>query len=171
MKRAATVGTFLATTPANEITYKAPASAVRASLGETARSDTIALRLNGIKDASDPATSDAWIKFTLEVGTYNLTLAPPPGERYLVANVTATNVQPTDVHFSYTAFALLTPNDTAYYAGFAVCNTSCWHALENRTLSAGFTSNLYVLFSLPAGTNAQEVVYTASDPPIVMSAA
>ena len=166
---AASVGTFLATPPTSEITYNAPASAVRASLGKTASSDTISLRLNGVSDASKPATRDTWVKFNLESSLYNMSLKPPPGEQYLVANVTAMNVRPTDVYFSYTAFVLLTPNNTAYYANYAVCNKCCSPALENRTLSACFTSDLYVLFSVPAGTDADKVVYTASNPPIVMT--
>ena len=166
---AASVGTFLATAPTSEITYNAPASAVRASLGTTASSDTISLRLNWVSDASKPATRDTWVKFNLESRLYNMSLAPPPGERYLVANITATNVRPTDVHFSFTAFAVLTPTNTAYYANYAVCNENCSPALENRTLSAGFTSDLYVLFSVPEGTNADNIVYTTSEPPIVMS--
>jgi len=165
---AASVGTFLAT-PTSEITYNAPASAVRASLGNTVSSDTISLRLNGVSDASNPATRDTWVKFNLESSLYNMSLKPPPGEQYLVANVTAMNVRPTDVYFSYTAFVLLTPNNTAYYANYAVCNKCCSPALENRTLSACFTSDLYVLFSVPAGTDADKVVYTASNPPIVMT--
>ena len=165
----ASVGTFLATAPTSEITYNVPASAVRAPLGTTASSDTISLRLNWVSDASNPATRDTWVKFNLESRLYNMSLAPPPGERYLVANITATNVRPTDVHFSYTAFAVLTPTNTAYYANYAVCNENCSPALENRTLSAGFTSDLYVLFSVPEGTNADNIVYTTSEPPIVMS--
>jgi hypothetical protein len=100
-----------------------------------------------------------------------MSLKPSPGERYLIANITVTNVQPIAAHFNYMAFALLTPNDTAYYANVAVCNASCSHALQNRTLSAGFTDNIYVLFSVPEGADIQEVVYTTSAPPIVMSAA
>ena len=42
-------------------------------------------------------------------------------------------------------------------------------ALEG--LSAGFTSDLYVLFAVPTGAHVEKVVYTTSDPVIVMSAA
>ena len=166
---AASMGTLLVTTPTKEVTYKAPASAVRASLGTTANSDTIALRLNGVSDASNPATRDSWVTFNNESVTYRMSLTPPPGERYLIANVTVTNVRSTNVHFSDTAFALLTTNNTAYYANYAVCNKNCSLALENRTLTAGFTSNLYVLFSVPVGAPADKLVYTASNPPIVMA--
>ena len=169
---AAVAGTFLVTAPTGEITYTEPASAVRASLGKTATSGTIALRLNGITDASDPATSAAWAKLNQESGYYNMSLAPYPGDRYLVANVTVTNAQPTHVPFSYAAFALLTPNNTAYYAGYAVCSSGCSaQALQNQTLNAGFSSSLYVLFSVPAGTQAQKLVYTTSNPVIVLSTA
>ncbi|MGA7075667.1 MAG: DUF4352 domain-containing protein [Halobacteriota archaeon] len=165
-------GTFLATAPTNEITYKEPASAVRASLGKTATSDTIVLRLNGITDGSDPATRAAWSQLNLASGLYNVSLTPSPGDRYLIANVTVTNAQPTSVPFSYAAFVLLTPNNTAYYANYAVCSSGCSaQALKNQTLNAGFTSDLYALFSVPAGTNAQKVVYTTSNPVIVLSTA
>jgi hypothetical protein len=90
---AASMGTLLVTTPTKEVTYKAPASAVRASLGTTANSDTIALRLNGVSDASNPATRDSWVTFNNESVTYRMSLTPPPGERYLIANVTVTNVR------------------------------------------------------------------------------
>ena len=53
---------FLSASPA-KVTYNEPASAVHASLGKTASDGTIALRLNGISDASDPATSSTWIEF------------------------------------------------------------------------------------------------------------
>jgi hypothetical protein len=168
---AASIRTFLATPPTSESTYTAPVSAVRASLGETATTKTISLRLNSVTDVSNPATRNTWVKFDLESVGYNLSLTPSPGERYLVANLTVTNVQPKAVHFSYMDFALLTPNNNAFYANAAVCSASCSHALENRTLSAGFTSNLYVLFSVPEGANVKEVVYTTSAPPIVLSTA
>jgi len=174
---AAIAGTFLTTAPTYEVTYKEPASAVHASLGKTATSNTIALRLNGIADGSDPATRAAWATLSrlAENGTglYNVSLTPrSPNDRYLVANVTVTNAQPTQVPFSYGAFVLLTPNNTAYYANYAECNRGCvQQALQNQTLNAGFSSDLYVLFSVPAGTNVQRIVYTTSNPVIVMSAA
>jgi hypothetical protein len=168
---AALTGTFLATAPAKEATYKEPASAVRASLGKTATSDAISLRLNGIADGSDPATRDVWIKLNLDSGLYNISLTPSPGDRYVVANVTVTNVQHTQVPFTYAAFVLLAPDNNAYYANYAVCSRSCSaQALQNQTLNAGFSNDLYVLFSVPGGTHVQKVVYTASNPPIVMSA-
>jgi hypothetical protein len=144
-------------------------------LGKTATSDTIALRLNGITDASDPATRTLWAKLNDIIpsggGIYNMSLTPPPGDRYLVANVTVTNTKSTSVPFSFTPFLLLTPDNTVYYSNYAVCGYNCTkQALLNRTLDARFSSDLYVLFSVPAGTNAQKVVYTTSNPVIVMSA-
>jgi FlaG/FlaF family flagellin (archaellin) len=169
---AASLGTFLATVPTKEATYTAPASAVRVPLSTTATSDTIALRLNSVSDTSNTTARDVWAKLNNESAnvTYRMSLTPSPGERYLIANITVTNVRPTNVHFSDTAFAVLTANNTAYYSNYAVCNQNCSRALENRTLSAGFTSDLYVLFAVPAGTTADKVVYTTSNPPIVMSA-
>ena len=172
---AAIAGTFLVTAPStSEITYKVPASAVKASLGKTATSKTISLRLNSITDPSNPATRAAWSNlFQNKTHLYNMSLTPSsPDERYLVANITVKNTQPTRVHFSYAALVLLTSNNTAYYSNYAVCSANCSaQALKNQTLNAGFSDDMYVLFSVPAGTKAQKIAYTTSNPVIVMSKA
>jgi hypothetical protein len=169
---AASPDSFLSAPSAN-VTYNEPASAVRASLGETASDGTIALRLNGISDASNPATSSAWIEFNLAPGPniiYNFSLTPPPASRYLIANVTVTNVHHTQIPFDYGDFVLIARDGTAYYANYAVCNAGCSaQALENRTLNATFASDLYVLFSVPSATQPLQIAYTGATPPIVMS--
>jgi len=159
---------------ANVVTYNAPASAVHASLGETASDGTIALRLNGISDASNPTTSSAWITFSVESitsGVYNFSLTPPPASRYLVANVTVTNVHHTKIPFDYGDFVLIGRDGAAHYANYAVCNTGCSaQGLKNRTLNESFTSDFYVLFSVPtAAAQPTQLVYTAANPPIVLS--
>jgi hypothetical protein len=164
---------FLSSTPAS-VTYSAPASAIYGSLGETASDGTIALRLNGVSDASNPATSRTWIEFNIESNAettlYNFSLTPPPASRYLVANVTVTNVHHTKIPFDYGNFVLVARNGTAYYANYAVCNTGCSaQALGNRTLNESFTSDVYVLFSVPPGTQPLNLAYTGADPPIIMS--
>ena len=95
--------------------------------GTTASSDTIALQLNGVSDASKAATRDTWVKFNNESAniSYRMSLTPASGEHYLIANVTVKNVKSTAVHFSDTAFVLLTANEAAYYANYAVCTLNC----------------------------------------------
>jgi hypothetical protein len=161
---------FLSASPA-KVTYNEPASAVHASLGKTASDGTIALRLNGISDASDPATSSTWIEFNNgSAVVYDLSLTPPPASRYLVANVTVTNVHQTQIPFDYGYFVLVARDGTAYYANSAVCNTGCSaQALKNRALNETFTSDLYVLFSVPSATQPTQIAYTGATPPIVMS--
>ncbi len=163
---------FLSASPAN-VTYNEPASAVYASLGETASDGTITLRLNRISDASDPATSSTWIEFNNESragGVYPLSLTPPPASRYLVANVTVTNVHNTQIPFDYGDFVLIARDGTAYYANYAVCNTGCSaQALASRALNETFTNDVYVLFSVPTATQPMQIAYTGSTPPIVMS--
>ena len=160
---------FLSASPA-KVTYNEPASAVHASLGKTASDGTIALRLNGISDASDPATSSTWIEFNNGSVLYGLSLTPPPASRYLVANVSVTNVHNTEIPFDYGYFVLVARDGTAYYANYAVCNTGCSaQALKNRALNETFTSDLYVLFSVPSATQPTQIAYTGATPPIVMS--
>ena len=160
---------FLSASPA-KVTYNEPASAVHASLGKTASDGTIALRLNSISNASDPATSSTWIEFNNGSVLYGLSLTPPPASRYLVANVTVTNVHNTQIPFDYGYFVLVARDGTAYYANNAVCNTGCnAQALASRALNETFTSDLYVLFSVPSATQPVQIAYTGATPPIVMS--
>jgi hypothetical protein len=166
-------GALLSTPSTNVVTYNVPASAVHASLGATASNGKMALRLNGIGDASNPATSSAWVTLSIESGpsgVYNFSLTPPPASRYLVANVTVTNVHHTEIPFDYGNFVLIARDGTAYYANYAVCNTGCSaQALKNSALNETFTSDLYVLFSVPSATQPTQIAYTGATPPIVMS--
>lgn len=80
-----------------------------------------------------------------------------------------TNAQGARVPFTYTNFFLVGRNGNTYYANYAVCDSSCSAAaLKNRTLTDNFTSNLYVLFSVPATAEATQLVY-ASSPPVVLA--
>jgi len=150
-------------------------SAVHASLGATADAGTVSLRLDRISDASDPATNAAWIALNREANDaiylYNYSLTPPPGDRYLVATVTVTNLQSTEVPFSYPDFVLMARDNSSYYPNYAVCNASCAaSALENSTLTGSSTNDLLVLFSVPAAAQPAGLAYTGSSPPVVMAA-
>jgi hypothetical protein len=170
---AAIIAAYVSTSPASEVTYHAPASAVHASLGETVSDGTIALRLNGITDASNPATSSTWITDNAEAhayGVYRFSLTPPSGDAYLIANVTVTNVHHAEIPFDYGYFVLVAHDGTAYYASYAVCNSGCSaQALQNSTLNATFTSDVYVLFSVPSAAQPMQIAYTGASPPIEMS--
>ncbi len=160
--------------PSANVTYTVPTSAIRASLGETVSDETIALRLNSISDASKPATASTWIEFNTEshaaFDLYNFSLTPPPASRYLVANVTVTNVHHTEIPFDYGDFVLIAHDGAAYYPNYAVCNVGCSaQALKNSALNETFTSDVYVLFSVPSATQPLQVAYTGATPPIVMS--
>lgn len=161
---------FLSAPP---VTYTVPASAERAALGETASNGTIALRLNSISDASNPATASVWIEFNnvdYANGVYYFSLTPPPASRYLVANVTVKNVNHTEIPFDYADFVLIAHDGTAYYANYAVCNAGCSaQALAGRALNENFTSDVYVLFSVPSAAQPTQIAYTGANPPIVMS--
>jgi hypothetical protein len=170
---AASANSLLSVPPA-KVTYTEPASAVHTSLGETANDGTIALRLNSINDASDPATSSVWIELNNESnmasGAFYFSLTPPPAKQYLVANVTVTNVHHTNIPFDYGDFVLIAHDGSAYYANYAVCNTGCSaQALKNHALNATFASDLYVLFSVPSTAQPIQIAYTGANPPIVMS--
>ena len=112
----------------------------------------------------------AWIEFNngdYGNGVYNFSLTPPPASRYLVANVTVTNVHHTEIPFDYGDFVLIAHDGTAYYANYAVCNTGCSaQALENRALNETFSSDMYVLFSVPAATQPVQIAYTGATPPL-----
>ena len=170
---AASLATFVLTSPASEVTYQEPASAVHESLGETVSDGTIALQLNSISDASNPATRSAWITFNVAAhanGVHRFSLTPPPGDSYLIANVTVTNVHHTEIPFDPGDFVLIAHDGTAYYANYAVCNTGCSaQALVSRAINETFASDVYMLFSVPTVTQPTQLAYTGAAPPIVMS--
>ena len=176
---AAGVGTFVvAIHPSEDATYTEPASSVRGGGPDTnVTNGQITLRLNNVSDASDPAIAEVWANLSLQTGDYALhsaiyrPLAPSPGEKNLIANITVTNARSAAAPFSYTHFLIVGRDGSAYYANWAVCNNGCTAAaLKNRALPESFTSNLYVLFSVPTGADAAQLVYAAS-PPIVIGLA
>jgi hypothetical protein len=167
---------FFSAAPVNEGTYVEPKSALHASARATTTDGTIALRLNDVSDASNPVTESVWIKFNKEgfnTGNphiYRFSLTPPPGATYLVANVTITNVGNKSIPFTYESFVLIVRDGTPYYPNYAVCSRSCSASvLSGQILDQNFTSDLLVLFSVPAGAQPTKLAYMASNPPIVMS--
>jgi hypothetical protein len=169
--------TFVSTAPASVITYIAPASAVHASLGQTTSDGTIALRLNEVTDGSNPATSNTWIALSREahdapnmpVLLYCCSLNPSLGESNLVANVTVMNVHNATAPFSFGDFVLVSQDGAAYYPNYVVCGSSCTAQVAAKALNATFASNLYVLFSVPEAMHPAKLVWTASEPDIVIS--
>jgi hypothetical protein len=90
--------------------------------------------------------------------------------RYLVANVTVANMNHTEIPFDYGDFVLIARDGTAYYANYAVCNAGCSaQALAGRALNETFSSDVYVLFSVPSATQPIQIAYTGANPPVVMS--
>jgi hypothetical protein len=172
---AAGVGAFVVTVhPSEDATYTEPASSVRAGPLANATNGQITLRVNNVTDASDPATAGVWANLSLQAyreGVWYRALTPSPGEKNLIANITVTNARSAAVPFTYTDFVIVGRDGSAYYANYAVCNSSCAAAsLRNRTLPESFASDLYVLFSVPSTADAAQLVY-ASSPPIVIDLA
>ncbi|MGZ4847695.1 MAG: hypothetical protein ACXV3E_07930, partial [Halobacteriota archaeon] len=172
---ATSVGAFVITFhPSEYATYTEAASSIRAAPYTNATNGQVALRVNNMSDASDPATAAVWANLSLQAHHLAVdyrALTPSPGEKNLVANITVTNARPAAVPFTYTDFVIVGRNGSAYHANYAVCNSSCSAAaLRNRTLPESFASDLYVLFSVPATADAAQLVY-ASSPPIVMDLA
>ncbi|MGD0170771.1 MAG: hypothetical protein ABSB81_01400 [Halobacteriota archaeon] len=169
------VGAFVvAVHPSEDATYTEAASSVRAAPHTNATNGQVELRVNNVSDASDPATAAVWASLSpqaRQAGVIYRALTPSPGEKNLVANITVTNVRPAAMPFTYTDFLIVGRDGSAYYANYALCNSSCSAAaLRNQTLPESFTSDLFVLFSVPTTADAAKLVY-ASSPPIVMNLA
>lgn len=172
---AAGFGAFVVTVrPSEDPTYTEAASSIPAAPYTYATNGQVVLRVNNVSDASDPVTAAVWANLSLQAFQEYVdyrALAPSPGEKNLVANITVTNARSAAVPFTYTDFFIVGRDGSAYYANFAVCNLSCSAAaLKHQTLPESFTSDLYVLFSVPATADAAKLVY-ASSPPIVIDLA
>lgn len=156
--------------PSVDDTYAEAASSVHAPPYTNVTNGQLALRVNNVSSASDPAMAEVWISLSQQISgsVYCRTLTPSPGEKNLIVNVTVTNTQRAPVSFSYTDFFIVSRDGRVYYANYAVCDRSCSAAaLKNRTLNASFVSDLYVLFSVPTTAEPAKLVY-ASSPPIVV---
>jgi hypothetical protein len=155
-------------------TYSEIAGSIQGPAHANVTNGAITLRVNNLTDASNPAARDLWAKLNNDFNEshmYNHTLVPPAGEKYLIANVTVTNVAHRQQPFSIVDFFLVAKDGRTYYANYAVCSAYCSaNVLQNRTLSDNYTSDLYLLFSMPATSEATKLVY-ASNPPIVMTLA
>ena len=167
------IGAFVVTVhPSEDPTYTEAASSIRAAPYTNATNGHVVLRVNNVSDASDPATAEVWASLSPHgEWTPQVALTPSPGEKNIIANITVTNARSAAVPFTYTDFFVVGRDGSAYYANYAVCNRDCSAAaLTNRTLPESFTSDLYVLFSVPATADAAKLVY-ASSPPIVVDLA
>jgi hypothetical protein len=156
-------------------TYSEIAGSIQGPAYTNVTNGKIALTTNNLTDASSPAARDTWIRASNESreasDIYNHSLVPPAGEKYLIANVTVTNVAHRQESFSYADFFIVAKDGRTYYANYAVCSAYCTaNVLKSRTLSDNYTSDLYLLFSMPATSEATKLVY-ASNPPIVMTLA
>jgi hypothetical protein len=155
-------------------TYSEIAGSIQGPSHANVTNGAITLKVNNLTDASNPAARDIWAKLNNQSNgsfMYNHTLVPPAGEQYLIANVTVTNVAHRQEPFSYADFFLVAKDGRIYYANYAVCGAYCSaNVLQNRTLSSNFTGDLYVLFSIPATSEATKLVY-GSSPPIVVTVA
>lgn len=152
--------------------YEVIGPSVYAAPHQNATNGQITLKVNSFNDASDPSIQDRWANLSepaRDAGVYFHALAPPSGAHYAIADISVTNVQQRSIGFTYEDLFIVSRDNHTYYANYAVCDAGCSaSALKNRTLSAGFASDLYVLFSLPTTADPVKLVY-ASDPPLVMA--
>ncbi len=154
-------------------TYVEAPSSVHASLGASATSGHVTLRVNKVADASTREMYTTWERLGMQIEgrrLYNHTLVPPAGEKYLLANITVTNTAQRSVPFSYTDMYLVGRDGSLYYANYAAASEtkSTISLVKNHTLSGGATDTMYVLFAVPSKAQATKLVY-ASRPPIVVN--
>ncbi len=150
-------------------TYEEPSKAVHARAHQTVTAGGVSIRLNGITDARNPGIRDTWVTDNLAGGgvehggwVYNFSLTPPPGERYVIANVTVATAQHKALPFTYTNFLAAGRDGHAYYATYAVCDNNCSASvLWTGTLHHDYPYDLYILFAIPDSADVAKLAYVS----------
>ena len=92
-----------------------------------------------------------------------------PGSKYVILNVSVVDANGSSVPFRYTDSVLVGNDGRAYYPNYAVGNTSCTASITADQLNADSTCDVYIAFSLPDNVAPAKIVYTASNPTIVVN--
>ena len=139
---------------------------VQVQLGESVTANNLTFRVTSAMNSTDPEARYVWTTYT----DRNAPLNPVSGSAYAIVNVTVANAMNRTTPFSYSHVVLVGNDGRAYYANYVEGTTSCRASLAAEQLKPG-TCNVYIAFSIPDDVAPIKIVYTASNPAIVVNLA
>jgi len=147
--------------------YVQPQPNVQARVGESATAGNLTFRVQDVMNGTDPEARQVW---ATNAADQYAPLNPIQGSTYAIVNVTVANAMNRTTPFSYSHVVLVGNDGRAYYANYVEGTTSCRASLAAEQLKPG-TCNVYIAFSIPDDVAPIKIVYTASNPAIVVNLA
>ncbi len=147
--------------------YVQPQPNVQVRLGESATASNLTFSVQDVMNG----TNALQVWSSVNASNHYAPLNPIPGSTYAVINVTAASAIKGATPFSYSNIVLVGNDGRSYYANYAEANASCSASLAAAQFKPSGACDVYVAFSIPDGIAPAKIVYTASNPAIVVNLA
>ena len=147
--------------------YVQPQPNVQVRLGESATASNLTFSVQDVMNG----TNALQVWSSVNASNHYAPLNPIPGSTYAVINVTVASAIKGATPFSYSNIVLVGNDGRSYYANYAEANASCSASLAAAQFKPSGACDVYVAFSIPDGIAPAKIVYTASNPAIVVNLA
>jgi hypothetical protein len=147
--------------------YVQPQPNVQVRLGESATASNLTFSVQDVMNGTNAL--QVWA--SVNASNHYAPLNPIPGSTYAVINVSVASAIKGATPFGYSNIVLVGNDGRSYYANYAEGNASCSASLAAAQFKPGGACDVYVAFSIPDGVAPAKIVYTASNPAIVVNLA
>jgi hypothetical protein len=141
---------------------------VQVQVGESATESNLTFRVQNVMNATDANARQVWATYDTDM---QAPLNPISGSNYVIVNTTVANAINGTSPFRYSDVVLVGNDGRSYYANYAAGNASCTASIRAEQIKVGGACDVYVAFSIPDDVTPAKVVYTASNPAIVVNLA
>jgi len=141
-------------------TYVEGQPSVHARLNQSVTVGNVTLRVRTVMNGDNPDARRAWASYSSKYAPLN----PTQGSKYVIINATVANAKTGTTHFSYSDFVLVGNDGRSYYANYPASN--CTSARAPEQLSAA--CDIYIAFSIPDEVAPAAIIYTPTNPVIVV---
>ena len=145
--------------------YVQPQPNVQARLAQSATAGNLTFRAQNVMNGTDAL--QVWS--SVNASNHYAPLNPIPGSTYAVINVTVASAIKGATPFGYSNIVLVGSDGRSYYANYAEANASCSASLAAAQFKPGGACDVYVAFSIPDDVAPAKIVYTASNPAVVVN--
>jgi hypothetical protein len=145
--------------------YVQPQPNVQVRLGESATASNLTFSVQDVMNGTDAL--QVWA--SVNASNHYAPLNPIPGSTYAVINVSVASAIKGATPFGYSNIVLVGNDGRSYYANYAEGNASCSASLAAAQSKPGGACDVYVAFSIPDDVAPAKIVYTASNPAVVVN--
>jgi hypothetical protein len=145
--------------------YVQPQPNVQVRVGESATASNLTFSVQDVMNGTDAL--QVWS--SVNASNHFAPLNPIPGSTYVVINVTVASAIKGATPFGYSNIVLVGSDGRSYYANYAEANASCSASLAAAQFKPGGACDVYVAFSIPDDVAPAKIVYTASNPAVVVN--